>query len=293
MEAYRFISILYFLLGVVQSIEWNYDLGGSDWEGTCATGLSQSPINIPFSDPSALTPEREDFLRLDFEFDSSDELEVFNNGHAIVISSNSTPASIQLPIVNGLLHGIVGGGSKTRDNTKFVTAYFSDLYLHQPSEHFFDGLLPPMEAQMVMRISKQDLPTCPTEFCLAMVSFRFTYTTLDTPNTFISQLLQAIGGEWPRDIDQPLTVDFPIDFEDLLPTPFPGYVVYSGSLTTPPCTEYVLWHVIQEPLSVSVEQVASLEEVISLVSEGTARNSRTIQPLNGRTLGYIAPDNDF
>lgn len=35
-----------------------------------------------------------------------------------------------------------------------------------------------------------------------------------------------------------------------------GYYTYQGSLTTPPCSECVIWIVFKEPIEVSHEQVA-------------------------------------
>ena len=58
-----------------------------------------------------------------------------------------------------------------------------------------------------------------------------------------------------------------------------GYYAYTGSLTTPPYTEGVKWHVMSEIAEVSEEQVTQLA---ALTGGGT--NNRTIQPLNGREI---------
>jgi carbonic anhydrase len=52
---------------------------------------------------------------------------------------------------------------------------------------------------------------------------------------------------------------------------------YSGSLTTPPCTEQVDWIVLQTPIQASKAQVAALQKVM-------CGNNRPTQPLNGRTI---------
>lgn len=54
-----------------------------------------------------------------------------------------------------------------------------------------------------------------------------------------------------------------------------AYYTYTGSLTTPPCTEGVRWFVLQEPVEASPEQTRQLK------GEGT---NRPVQPLNGRTV---------
>ncbi|WP_432509014.1 carbonic anhydrase [Kineococcus auxinigenes] len=52
---------------------------------------------------------------------------------------------------------------------------------------------------------------------------------------------------------------------------------YTGSLTTPPCTEGVSWFVVQQPVEVSAEQLADFRSVIE-------ENSRPVQPLGEREL---------
>jgi len=58
-----------------------------------------------------------------------------------------------------------------------------------------------------------------------------------------------------------------------------GYFSYIGSLTTPPYTEGVRWHVMAEPLEISADQVTQLA---ALTGGGT--NSRPLQLLNGRQI---------
>jgi carbonic anhydrase len=50
-----------------------------------------------------------------------------------------------------------------------------------------------------------------------------------------------------------------------------------GSLTTPPCTEGVLWIVMQQPIQVSPQQLAIFARLHPM-------NARPIQPLNNRVI---------
>lgn len=52
---------------------------------------------------------------------------------------------------------------------------------------------------------------------------------------------------------------------------------YSGSLTTPPCTEGVHWIVFESPIDFSNKQIASFYQVYGY-------NSRPLQPINGRDI---------
>ena len=56
-----------------------------------------------------------------------------------------------------------------------------------------------------------------------------------------------------------------------------NYYTYMGSLTTPPCTEGVLWMVLKKPLQISPEQIA-------IFSRLYRNNARPIQPANGRLV---------
>lgn len=67
-----------------------------------------------------------------------------------------------------------------------------------------------------------------------------------------------------------------IDMNELLPKD-QRYYQFMGSLTTPPCTEGVLWMVMKQSTPVSKEQ-------IRLFSQLFPRNARPVQPLNGRAV---------
>ncbi|CAL9106380.1 unnamed protein product [Musa acuminata var. zebrina] len=64
------------------------------------------------------------------------------------------------------------------------------------------------------------------------------------------------------------------------------YYRYMGSLTTPPCTEGVVWTIIKKVRTVSREQVALLREAVHDDSE---MNARPTQQINGRIVGFYRP----
>ena len=55
---------------------------------------------------------------------------------------------------------------------------------------------------------------------------------------------------------------------------------YMGSLTTPPCSENVNWHVVEQTVEASPAQIAAMEAALDT-------SARSLQPLNNRLL--VAP----
>ena len=91
-------------------------------------------------------------------------------------------------------------------------------------------------------------------------------------------LIQALWNNLPLDRDQEVAPAMVIDPNLLLPPKERrAYYTYMGSLTTPPCTEGVLWMVFKQPVPVSPQQ-------ISIFSRLYSHNARPVQPTNGRLI---------
>eukprot|EP01023_Acetabularia_acetabulum_P027838 TRINITY_DN2634_c2_g1_i3.p2 TRINITY_DN2634_c2_g1~~TRINITY_DN2634_c2_g1_i3.p2 ORF type:complete len:326 (+),score=60.60 TRINITY_DN2634_c2_g1_i3:2352-3329(+) len=298
--------------------EFNYKLGGDDWPGLCATGDLQSPIDVHFMNqlsgsqiqgceiveelkgdtdmyayPERLVLNRDGQPQATFQFGSTDEVLITNVGDAIVWMFDDDFSLLNLPIqggkLDGVLHPITKGLGRTSNfmggQIEYVQARFVNFHVHSPGEHMYNGYLAPLEGHFVMNIDQADLDTCPEAGCLAVVSVHFQHSLDDTPNQFIQDTLELIGGEWPVQIGASMEANGSLNFDQLLPQN-PHYMLYSGSLTTPPCTEGVLWHVIQESVPVSIAQVAALQNAIGYSHDGIVRNNRRIQPINNRDMIY-------
>lgn len=59
------------------------------------------------------------------------------------------------------------------------------------------------------------------------------------------------------------------------------YYRYIGSLTTPPCTENVIWNVLGKVRTISQQQLEALKAPLDPVYKN---NARPVQPLNGRKI---------
>ncbi len=92
-------------------------------------------------------------------------------------------------------------------------------------------------------------------------------------NPFIQTLWNNLPLERNIDVSPPTAL---IDPATILPSAR-SYYTYMGSLTTPPCTEGVLWLVMKQPVQVSEEQ-------INIFARLYKNNARPIQPAAGRLI---------
>ena len=90
-------------------------------------------------------------------------------------------------------------------------------------------------------------------------------------------VLASIWSQMPPAADETAELAVRVNPIDLLP-PSRDYYRFDGSLTTPPCSEGVVWLVLAEPVQASEDQVNAL-----LTTLGHS-NARPVQELNGRTV---------
>jgi carbonic anhydrase len=89
--------------------------------------------------------------------------------------------------------------------------------------------------------------------------------------------LDALWPSLPETAGDKASLAAPFEAERLLP-PDRDYYRFSGSLTTPPCTEGVRWLVLKSPVPVSGEQV---DRFTALMHHP---NNRPVQPVNARPV---------
>ncbi|NXF36822.1 CAH6 anhydrase, partial [Nyctibius bracteatus] len=76
-----------------------------------------------------------------------------------------------------------------------------------------------------------------------------------------------------------------LDVQAMLPEDLSHFYRYQGSLTTPPCTESVIWTIFHSPIVLSHTQISLLENTLLDWHNRTLRNDyRHAQPLNGRVV---------
>ncbi len=92
-----------------------------------------------------------------------------------------------------------------------------------------------------------------------------------------NSLVRELWKDLPKEQDKEELLDkIQIDASRILPSDR-SYYTYSGSLTTPPCSEDVTWFVLKQPTSVSAAEIEQFSKLYR-------NDARPIQPVYGRTV---------
>ena len=180
---------------------------------------------------------RVDLEPIQFDYRPS-RFRVVDNGHTVQVS--------------------LAGGSLSLLGKSYQLIQF---HFHRPSEEMVDGKAFDMVAHLVHRSDDGKLAV------LAVLLER------GDENPFIQTVWNNLPLEKNMEVAPPsLTLD-PLQ---LLPENR-NYYTYMGSLTTPPCSEDVLWLVLKQPQSISAEQLAIFARLYK-------NNARPVQPGSGRLI---------
>jgi carbonic anhydrase len=134
------------------------------------------------------------------------------------------------------------------------------FHFHRPSEERIDG----RQFDMVAHLVHKD-----PEGRLAVVA-----VLLDRGSAHA--VVQQVWNNLPLEKGEQLDARAPVDLNDLLPAD-KRYYTYMGSLTTPPCSEGVLWMVMQQPVAISQAQINIFAKLYPM-------NARPIQSAAGRLI---------
>lgn len=145
----------------------------------------------------------------------------------------------------------------TIDGTRYGLAQF---HFHHPSEHLIDGKAFDMEAHLVHRSA---------EGSLAVVGV---FMKAGAHNTALGALFDHL----PQDEGREVFLAERFDPAALLPANRSGFR-YMGSLTTPPCSEGLVWTVFREPIEVSPDQIRTFAALFP-------NNARPVQRTSDQLL---------
>eukprot|EP00775_Hariotina_reticulata_P003380 gene3380-3655_t len=141
----------------------------------------------------------------------------------------------------------------------FVKATPAQLHFHTHSEHVISGASYPLEMHIVHFIKPDQLPACPAPSGCPVVLGMF-FALIDREDEVSPELRRLIEA-MPLTEGQSQTVKGTVDVNELLPSSR-TYFTYEGSLTTPPCTEGLLWHVLTTPMRITQSLLTRYEEAV-------------------------------
>lgn len=168
----------------------------------------------------------------------SSPLVVVNNGHTIQVN-------------------YAAGSSISIDREQYALLQF---HFHIPSEHQIAGKAAAMEVHLVHRNA------------VGKIAVVGVMMKEGTEQMSIDRVWQAI----PISGKTNTVENTPIDAVNLLPTSR-SYYSYTGSLTTPPCSEGVKWYVFKTPIYLSAKQIQTFENLYQV-------DARPIQPIGNRKI---------
>jgi len=135
------------------------------------------------------------------------------------------------------------------------------IHFHTPSEHYLDGAPYPMEAHFVHKAADGTLGVVGVMMKVGEHNHTIEAIWLNTP-------INAGGTKEVESVE--------INAADLMPASL-DYYKYDGSLTTPPCSEGVRWHVMKDTIELSETQLKAFQALFPV-------NARPVQPLNDRVV---------
>lgn len=228
--------------------QWSYTgaTGPNHWAAldgafqTCAIGRQQSPIDLQtLGGPMRRT------LRLDY---GPAGTRIRNTGRSIFVDCRTQACTIGF---GGQLYNLM------------------QFHFHHPSEHHLAGQSFPAEVHFVHRSEAGEL----------LVLGQWLMADDRAAQQPASQLLDRILQQAPQTLGSAIELDEWLNPADLVAAEPRSLYTYSGSLTTPPCSEGVTWVLMPEPLAIAPATLDRLQ----------ARLGRNARPLQVRSASAISP----
>ncbi|AJQ96286.1 carbonic anhydrase [Gynuella sunshinyii] len=225
-------------MGVLAS-DWSYEgVEGPEYWGNLSPDFVMCKSGKNQSPINITNLVKGKLPRLDVNYSAAGK-EIINNGHTVQV--NYQP-----------------GSTLTVDGHSYELKQF---HFHTPSENHINGQPYDLEAHFVHADKDGNLAVMAVMFKVGKEN----------------QALNAVWKDMPEHKGDKVEEMHAIDGASLLPKKL-AYYRYNGSLTTPPCSEGVVWLVLKDVQEVSADQVAKFAGVLE------HPNNRPIQKTNARVV---------
>lgn len=212
------------------------------------------------------TPERWSTIKADYALcdaglhQSPIDLGTPNARGNVALKANFGPATGTMAIGDQKVQVDFAAGQPLGMNSGGMAFNLLQVHFHTPSEHAIAGKRYPAVAHFVHATADGKLGV------LGIL------LTEGKPNAGLADILKAHAAGNGAPVSTNLAT--------MLPTDLKVYR-YMGSLTTPPCSEGVNWHVAATPVEASAQQIAALRGALG-------PSARSLQPQGGRLV--VAPE---
>ncbi|CAF3592325.1 unnamed protein product [Rotaria sp. Silwood1] len=264
-----------------QGTHWNYGDAGPDvWEDSYPNcqGMFQSPINIQ----TACTVYKA-FPRFHFSSatNATQNFLITNNGHSIAatqVNKTAFPLTLSGGGLNGTYEFVnfhphwgqnYKSGSEHQINDEKYASEIHCVYLNSAiNQYAVLGIF----IQTIKSNSNHSESTDHTR-----KKRKTKRETINTNNDTLAAWEKYFStANQLNDTNESAVIS--LQLSTLMNTNLNNFYRYSGSLTTPPCSENVIWTVFQTPIQLSDDELEMFR--LDIFSE----NYRSPQPLNGRTV---------
>lgn len=222
-----------------QAVHWGYTGEGApeNW-GDLDADYAACGTGVEQSPIDVTDAVGGDLMDIVFNYEDT-AVNILNNGHTVQVNYDAN-SSIEY------------------DGTTYNLKQF---HFHSPSEHELDGNLTAAEMHLVHQSDAGAYAVVGVMIQEGAENPAFADVWANLPDH--ESEAETIAG-------------ITVNAVDLLPTSR-TYYNYSGSFTTPPCTEGVTWLVLTTPITMSAAQISAFHDIIG-------DNNRPVQPMNDRTL---------
>ncbi|VFV43222.1 receptor-type tyrosine-protein [Lynx pardinus] len=242
-------------------------------------GRHQSPIDI--LDQHAQVGEEYQELQLDgFDNESSNKTWMKNTGKTVAILLKDD-------------YFVSGAGLPGRFKAEKVEFHWGHSNGSAGSEHSINGRRFPVEMQIFF-YNPDDFDSFQTAISenriIGAMAIFFQVSPRD--NSALDPIIHGLKGVVHHEKETFLD---PFVLRDLLPASLGSYYRYTGSLTTPPCSEIVEWIVFRKPVPISYHQLEAFYSIFTTEQQDHVKsveylrnNFRPQQGLNDRVVSKSA-----
>lgn len=231
------------------------------WPELCKVGQKQSPIALSEDDV-----EEVDFEPLVFKKYNTEYIgHLKNNRHSVEVRLNQ-PHSNRPSVTGGNL------------NSTYVLDH---LHFHWQSEHTIGDMRYPLELHLVHYDNRVDSLNDALRYKNGVAVFSVLFYISPEDETDFQPIFDIFNQI--KDSDQNIPIaGFVVS--NFMPRDTAGYYRYEGSLTTPGCTEGLVWTVFTNKLPISERQVRLFESLQVDSSTRMVANYRSLQARNDRKI---------